>query len=519
MYLKRKHNNKFFPIIFIFLLILIIVNSNSISSEPFVGEDDDYSKDVELGKSIEFYWIVYRNSSGNYAFSTTLEGLDSWLININPSYFVLSDSNPYEIVTLNVTVPQFPSKEERSASMIFSYRGLNSTSKYEIIKVIDINIIGVSYTGESNTIIGGFNNPLPPPLNNPYGALILNIIIWIIFAFVVYIFIKYIIRVLVRKTKTKLDDAIIEIIRKPILIIIFFYGIINSILKLSIQIGIRGSLLQIFTLIVLGIVVYVIYKIYEEILEEITTRRGGTSSSFGKVLRPIFKIIGAVVIIIGGIIYGLSIFNINITALLAGAGVFGLVIAFAAQDTLSNFFSGIHLLLDRPFRLGDIILLESGEYCRVENVGMRSTKLYSLFDHELIILPNNTMANQKIINIVKPDNKIRQRVEVGVAYGSDIERVKKILYESASNHPDVLTEAEHEPLVRFTDFGDSSLNFLLIFTVDDVMKQWKVKSDIITEIDRRFREENVVIPFPQRTVWFNEIKKYNNTNKVKNLKK
>jgi small-conductance mechanosensitive channel len=162
-----------------------------------------------------------------------------------------------------------------------------------------------------------------------------------------------------------------------------------------------------------------------------------------------------------------------------------------------------------------MILLESGEYCRVENVGMRSTKLYSLFDHELIILPNNTMANQKIINIVKPDMKIRQKVEVGVAYGSDVEKVKKILYECASNHSDVLTEGEDEPLVRFTGFGDSSLDFLIIFTIDDVMKQWKVRSDVVTEIDKRFRKENVTIPFPQRTIWFNEVKKANSISNFK----
>jgi small-conductance mechanosensitive channel len=205
------------------------------------------------------------------------------------------------------------------------------------------------------------------------------------------------------------------------------------------------------------------------------------------------------------LIYGLSVIGVEITALLAGAGVFGLVIAFAAQDTLSNFFSGLHLLLDRPFHIGDVILLESGEYCRVEGVGMRSTKLYSLFDHELIVLPNNMIANQRIINIVRPDMKIKNRVEVGVAYGSDVEKVKRILYDAAANHPHVVMDDGFEPLVRFTGFGDSSLDFLLIFSVDDVMNQWKTRSDIVSEIDRRFRAEGVTIPFPQRTVWFTDV--------------
>ena len=99
------------------------------------------------------------------------------------------------------------------------------------------------------------------------------------------------------------------------------------------------------------------------------------------------------------IIFALNASGIEITALLAGAGIMGIVIAFAAQDTLSNFFSGIHLLLDRPFKIGDVIYMEPGKYWRVINVGMRSTRLYSIFDHELVIMPNNSVANQKIINI------------------------------------------------------------------------------------------------------------------------
>lgn len=188
----------------------------------------------------------------------------------------------------------------------------------------------------------------------------------------------------------------------------------------------------------------------------------------------------------------------------------GLVLAFAAQDTLSNYFSGIHLLLDRPFKIGDIIIIDSGEYCEVLNIGMRSTKLYSLFEHESIVLPNNTIANQKIVNIVQPDTKIRKKVEVSVAYGSDLKKVYKILEEVTKNHPDVINTKGFDVFVRFIEFGDSGLKFMVIFWVEDVMNQWRAMSDIRTEIDKRFREEGVTVPFPQRTVW---IKKQKNDDK------
>lgn len=490
-------------IIFIFFLILSVHFGGA---NPLVGEDDSYEKNIERGSSKEFYWIVFRNSTDNYAMSVDAEGLSDWDYEIQPSHFVLSDINPYQTVKLNISVPNFPTEEEKNASVIFSFRQLNKSEKVEIVKNVHVNVIGFTYKGEENTIFGGISNPLPAPFNNPFGALFFNIVIWIVIALIIYYFIKYVIYNVVKKTKTKLDNAIVDIIRTPIVIIIILYGVITSILRLGISIGIQETLFQMFYFIVLGIVIYVVYKIFNKILDEITMRRGGKSSSFGRVLRPIFKIIGAVIIIIGGLIYGLTLAGVQITAFLAGAGILGLVIAFAAQDTLSNFFSGIHLLLDRPFKTGDIILLESGEYCRVESVGMRSTKLYSLFDHELIILPNNLIANQRIVNIVRPDTRIKQKIEVGVAYGSDVQKVKDILYKSAANHPDVLTDEVYEPLVRFVDFDDSSLNFLLIFTVNEVMKQWKTRSDIVTEIDTRFRKENVTIPFPQRTVWLNKVR-------------
>lgn len=489
--------------LFIAVMFSILLSHHVVCATPLIGEDDTYTKDIELGKNVTFYWVVFKNSSNDYAFSVSMQGFDGWSTGIDPPNFVLYEDTPFKIVTLTVSVPKFPNEHKQAGSVIFTYRELNSTEKFELVKNVQVNVVGIAYSGEENTIIGGFANPLPTPFNNPYGALILNIVLWILIAFITYLIIHYVIHSFVKKTKTKLDDAILDIIRKPILIIVIIYGLITSVIKLGIQIGIQESLFQLFSFFVLGIILYIVYQIFIEVLNEITMRRGGKSSSFGKVLRPIFKKVGAVIIMIGGLMYSFTIFDIELTALLAGAGVLGLVISFAAQDTLSNFFSGMHLLLDRPFQIGDIILLESGEYCRVENVGMRSTKLYSLFDHELLILPNNAMANKKIINIVKPDKKIRQNIKVGVAYGSEIEKVKKILYKSACNHPNVLKEGEHEPLVRFTGFGDSSLDFLLIFTVDDVMNQWRVKSDVVTEIDKQFRKENITIPFPQRTVWLN----------------
>lgn len=510
-------NRKIILSIILTLLICsftLLSSAESIDSLPLIGEDDEYSVSESIGSTHKFNWTVYKNSSQNYVVRIKVTGLDSWNYRISKDYFVLDESQQYQIIGLSVDIPQYPQVKQKDATVIFTFRQLNQTETFSISKSISIAVTGIS-SGEENTIIGGFQNPLPAPLDGPYGAFGLSIIIWASIAFLVYFVTKKVIMVIVKKTETLLDDAIVEIIRIPILIIIILYGSLHSLMKLDISIGLIASLNSIYMIILVFIVIYMAYRIFDEILEELTIKKGGRFSTFGTVLKPMFRKIGLTVIIIGGVIFGLSSIGIDVTALLAGAGVAGLVIAFAAQDTLSNFFSGIHLLLDRPFRIGDIILLESGEYCRVENVGMRSTKLYSLFDHELIILPNNNVANQKIINIVKPDTRIRKTIDVGVAYGSNLDTVKKILMDVAMNHQKVVHESGFEPVVRFTGFGDSSLNFILLVWIDDVMKQWGVLSDLRSSIDDEFKKEDITIPFPQRTVWLNTIKKQKQSSKKK----
>lgn len=489
-----------------FSIIQIVPGDELTKGLPIIGEDDEYMVNASIGSTHVFNWTVYKNSSQNFVVRVDVKGIREWNYQISNDYFIIDQTHPYQIMGLSIDIPQYPQIKQESAVVTFTFRPLNQTESFTIDKSISITVTGIS-SGEENSIVGGFPNPLPYPLNNAVGAFILNVCIWAAIAVLFYVFIKRFLMVFVKKTDTLLDDAIIEIIRRPALLIIIIYGGLHSIMKLDINIGLIASLNTAYMLVFVFTVIYVAYRVFDEILEELTIKKGGRFSTFGTVLKPMFRKIGLTIIIIGGVVFGLSSIGIDVTALLAGAGVAGLVIAFAAQDTLSNFFSGIHLLLDRPFRIGDVILLESGEYCRVENVGMRSTKLYSLFDHELIILPNNSIANQKIINIVKPDTRIRKTVDVGVAYGSDLDMVKKILMDVAMEHEKVVHESGFEPVVRFTGFGDSSLNFILLVWIDDVMKQWGVMSDLRSEIDHRFRENNITIPFPQRTVWLNTVKK------------
>ena len=204
------------------------------------------------------------------------------------------------------------------------------------------------------------------------------------------------------------------------------------------------------------------------------------------------------------VVTGLSIYiifliwEIDLTAWVASAGILGLAISFAAKDTLANLFSGVFILADAPYKLGDFIVLDSGERGKVTNIGIRSTRLLTRSDVEITV-PNSIMGNTRITNEAGGRHeKFRVSVRVGVAYGSDIDKVHDVLLDVAIQHPDVCNVPE--PRVRFRAFGDSSLDHELLCWVERPVLRGRVLHVLNTNVYKRFIEEGIEIPFPQRDV-------------------
>ena len=222
---------------------------------------------------------------------------------------------------------------------------------------------------------------------------------------------------------------------------------------------------------------------------------GKTDTQYG----PLLEIIGSLLIIVFGVTNFLSTYHVDFGVLLAGVGVVGLVIALAAQDTLSNFFSGI-LLLDQGFKTGDMIYFND-TYCLIRDIGLRSTKIYDIVNHVMIITPNNSLANQNILNLTRPDRYYRIRIKVGVSYDSDPDQVEKLLLEVAEQNSDVeQDDPTRMPLVRFQDFGDSSLTFVLVAWINNVIKIRQINSDLHHQVFDKLKDAGVTIAFPQRDV-------------------
>jgi small-conductance mechanosensitive channel len=211
------------------------------------------------------------------------------------------------------------------------------------------------------------------------------------------------------------------------------------------------------------------------------------------------------VMIIGFLIV-LGVLGISITPLITALGVGGLAVALALQDTLSNLFAGIHILMEKSVRVGDFVKLETGQEGYVEDITWRTTRVRMLSNNNVVI-PNNKLAQSVITNYYLPEKSMSLLIPVSVSYSSDPEKVEKILIEetrqTAGKIPGLL--AEPEPFVRFIPgFGASSLDFTLICQVREFTDQYLAQHELRKRILKRFREEGIEIPFPQRTVYLRE---------------
>jgi len=196
-----------------------------------------------------------------------------------------------------------------------------------------------------------------------------------------------------------------------------------------------------------------------------------------------------------------SAFGVPVTAIFASAGIAGMAIALAARETLANFFGGISIFLDRPFRAGDYIVLDNGDRGEVKSVGMRSTKIQTR-DDVMITIPNSVITNGKVVNQSSPHPSFRVRVKIGVAYGSDVDRVEEILMELAIQNELVISNPE--PRVRFRSFGDSALDFELLCWAARPHDRGRLIHTLCRDIYKRFNDEGIEIPFPQRDVYLHK---------------
>ena len=207
----------------------------------------------------------------------------------------------------------------------------------------------------------------------------------------------------------------------------------------------------------------------------------------------LFQIVKYIIIVIAVVLI-LESMGVKVTILLAGSAALLVGLGFGLQQIFNDFISGIILLFEGTIKVGEVVEVE-GIVGRVIRIGLRTSELETR-DNIMMLIPNSKFTSEKVINWSHNQQFTRFRVHVGVAYGSDTKLVRSVLMECAEEHNFVAKKPQ--PQVRFIDFGDSSLDFDLLFFSDNMFRIESVKSDIRFMIDQKFRANNIQIPFPQR---------------------
>ncbi len=308
---------------------------------------------------------------------------------------------------------------------------------------------------------------------------------------------KYIKRI-TQKTKTDIDDKLLAASKKPLIGLIILVGFYFSLWQVDYIRQNIHIMNKIF--FILGVIwfVFVLNRIARVIMEKWLS----VNPNFQNMPKLVIKVVNVFVYFIGLIII-LNHFNVEITPLVATLGIGGIAIGFALQDTLSNFFAGLHIISDKPINIGDFVELEGSISGYVEDVGWRSTRIITL-PNTLVIVPNSKIASTIITNDSLPVPEMGVVIQCGVAYTSDLDQVEKVTIETAKKIQKTIAGAVKEfgPFIRYHTFGDSNINFSIILRVETFVDKYLVTHEFVKALKKAYDKEGIEISWPVRKVYY-----------------
>jgi small-conductance mechanosensitive channel len=326
------------------------------------------------------------------------------------------------------------------------------------------------------------------------GAIVLALLVRMLFVRVITVF--------TRRTETNVDDRIARELRGPLVWTIILIGVMLAHLEFEaptiidyVVLGIIQTFIGLLWAVAMMRIGRVLLEIVSERVDKIKWIEPRTLPLFDMVLK---------VMVVGGFLYSVCLaWNVPLTSWLASAGVIGIVVGFAAKDTLSNLFSGIFIVADTPYKIGDFVVLDNTIRGEVLEIGMRSTRLLTRDDIEVTV-PNAVIANGQIVNQTGgPHEKMRVRVKVEAAYGSDVDQVEEVLLGCVEGVEHVVDEPS--PRVRFRSFGASGLVFELLAWIEKPVFRGRVLHALNGKVYKAFNQAGIEIPYSKQDVYVKEL--------------
>ncbi len=293
-----------------------------------------------------------------------------------------------------------------------------------------------------------------------------------------------------RKTATTVDDKLVRALRPPVAWALVLLGAYTAIHRLPIHETWKSRLdggLFVWGVLLLAVSLGRAFGILVQwYTRESRLAHDGIAREFG----PLFSKLGKLFIAAVAVIISFDHFGLDAQSLVVSLGVGSLAIGLAAQDTLSNMFAGFALMLDRPFVIGDRIQLASGEVGDVETIGIRATRIRTT-DETLLVMPNSMLVKDRVVNVTRPGRQLASRLDVTVAYGTDLARARQLMVQAAQAAPHV--DTRQPPVAVIRQFGDYGVLLRLSFLADDYAAQSLALDAVHEQVYRLFVAAGIVI--------------------------
>ena len=302
------------------------------------------------------------------------------------------------------------------------------------------------------TLLG---NEIPIPswlagVNPVLLSFIANTLGWLGVGLVLYLLLTYVFRWITRRIPGDADDVILGVVRKPAVVIAVLLGIVNDLEILPIPAELLAFLKLAGNTVLISLAAYIVHRVIHDVAlyyGELRARRDEPRPDDW--ILPIARLVSPIVLVVVVALIVLPAWGLDIGAVLAGAGLTGLVLGLALQDSVGNIFAGVGLLTDAPFALGDLIVLPSGaaadQIVRVDRIGLRTTEVYHIEQHASIFVPNKDLASMQIKNITKPTVDLKVSLPIGVSYAVDYRKAERLIREVCDAHPNVLADYDEMP--------------------------------------------------------------------------
>jgi len=453
---------------------------------------------------------VYITASNNYTDDLIVEFIDvtfdhdGMYCSGSDTAPVLIPSGSTYIFKVTITAERYAAAADLVAVFNFSFFDPSTAGdRHDIAVNADMSILPrMASENEYNKIMGIWYNPLPAPLDTAVYAALVTFLIWLMIAlFVSSVLVPVIVPLVIRHDKQE-HNEIKKRVWVPLFILIILFGFtecVNVIGAGEYIVTITNSVAGL-TYVLLGALIA--WRVYSAICEAFVRRSSENNGRVDRSVLPLLLMIGKIIISMVTVGAVLAVLGFDMMIIVTGAGVIGIAISLGAQSTLSQFFSGLTLLINRPFKEDDLVMIDGrNDVLKVIKVGFMMTTFKNWSNSEVITMPNGKVASSVIINVTTGTSTYRISIDIGVAYGTDIQLAKRLALEAMAEHPRIVKDgSEERPKVRFQAFGESAIMIRVSGYVDDFEDNGSITAEIRESIYIKFRGNGIEIALPQMDV-------------------